>query len=192
LDDGYRKGGKGKGKFGEAEIEYKPDGIIASNVPAELNTLDALNRHFRKFGEVLKITVQAADGRAFVQFAQRGAAEAAVAAPVLEKPEITLAWAHGDKGKGKKGKGKDRPTHLDRPAAHAVLCANPEVEHRVNEQKRKRDEITNRRSALLGNLTEQLKMVMSKLNAEGLTEAKREALRAMILQIKEKNGQHQC
>ncbi|CAJ1342457.1 unnamed protein product, partial [Effrenium voratum] len=45
----------GKGKF---EEEGRSDGLILSNVPQEYNTLDALNRHFRQFGEVLKITSQ--------------------------------------------------------------------------------------------------------------------------------------
>lgn len=167
-----------------------PDGLIASNVPSELNTLDALNRHFRRFGEVLKITVHAGEGRAFVQFADRTAAEAAVGAPVLERSEIIMSWVQrGDKGKSKgkegKGKGKDRPTHLEKPAEHRVLCSNPEDQRRIDDHKRKRDEIHNQRASLLSKYTEQLKAIMTKLTPD-LSEAKRETLRSMILVIKEK------
>lgn len=197
LDTGYRKGwGKGKGKQtlvypgGELEVTEarapQPEGLIVGNVPSELNSMNVLNSYFRKFGEVLKITVQPSEGRAFIQFAERSAVEAAAGAPVLDRPEITLAFAQKEKGKGKKGKGKDRPTHLDKPAEHRVLCNDPEEQRRLDDHKRKRDEITNRRSALLSNLTDQLKSIMAKLNEEGVPEARREALTSLILQIKEK------
>ena len=41
--------------------------------------------------EVLKITSQASEGKAYVQFATRSAAEKAVQLPVLERPEIQVA-----------------------------------------------------------------------------------------------------
>jgi len=193
MDDGHRKGGKGKGKghFPDPEMEARhaqPDGLIVSNVPPESNTLDVLNRHFRQFGEVLKITVHAAEGRAFVQFADHGAADRACVVTLMNGTEITLAWAtRGDKGKGKaKGKGKDRPTHLDRPAEHRVLCSNPQEQKRIDDSKRKRDDIASRRNALLAAYTEQIKSIMSKLTGADVPEAKRELLRSMILQIKEK------
>lgn len=71
----------------------KSDGLVLSNVPPECNTLDALNRHFRSFGEVLKITSQVHESKAYVQFATRAAAEAAVQVPVLDRPEINFAGA---------------------------------------------------------------------------------------------------
>jgi len=191
LDDGsHRKGGKGKGAhlvgFEQEPFQAKPDGLIASNVPAELNTLDALNRHFRQFGEVLKITVQSGECKAFVQFAESSSADNAASAVVLGRPEITLAWAQREsKGKAK-GKGRERPTHLEKPAEHRVLCSNPDEQRRMDECKRKRDEISSRRTALLANLTEQLKKTMSKLNEANVPESKQEALRAIVLQIKEK------
>lgn len=189
----HRKGkGKGKGHYGEHDGEgrgHQPDGLVVSNVPAECNSLDVLNRHFRQFGEVLKITVHATEGKAFVQFADHGAAQSASAAPVLDQPEITMAWAARGEGKGKgkgKTKGKDRPSAIGFVAEHRVLCSNPEEQRRLDDNKRKRDDITSRRNTLLSQYTQQLQMIMAKLNVEGVSEAKRESLRSLILQIKGK------
>lgn len=193
LDAGYRPGGKNKckGSFGDFFFEPNsassrpPDGLMISNVPAELTTLDVLNRHFRQFGEVLKITTHASEGRAYVQFAERASAEAAAAAVVLDRPEITVSWAQRSKGKDK-GKGKDRPPHLDKPAENRTLCADPEEQRRLDANKRKRDEIASRRAALLASLTEQLKTIIAKLNAPDVPETRQEALNGMMLQIKAK------
>lgn len=205
LDADYRRGGKGKGAHiighvgplapGEREIVDvqrgpQPDGLMVERVPPELNSLDVLNRHFRQFGEVLKITIQVADGRAFVQFAERASAEAAAAAVVLGNPDIALSWVARGKGRGKGGKGKgdksERPMMIDRPIENRVLVSDPEEQRRLDESKRKRDEIHNRKAALLASYTEQMKVIMLKLNDANLPEAKQEAYRALLLQMKGK------
>mmetsp|Transcript_49494 Transcript_49494/g.91046 ORF Transcript_49494/g.91046 Transcript_49494/m.91046 type:complete len:711 (+) Transcript_49494:109-2241(+) len=201
MDDDHRRWGKGKGlpyghhlAPGEREIVDvqrgpQPDSLMVSSVPTELNTLDVLNRHFRQFGEVLKITIQVAEARAFVQFAERTSAEAAAAAEVLGRPDIVLSWAQRGKGKGKGGKGKAEKS--ERPIQHGpienrVLVSDPEEQRRLDESKRKRDEIHTRKSTLLANFTEQMKAIMVKLSDSSLPEAKREAYRSLLLQIKGK------
>jgi len=181
LDPGKGRKGKGKGDDPEGH-RGSPEGIVLSNVPKELNTLDVLNRHFRQFGEVLKITSQVAEGKAFLQFANRAAAEAALSVPVLDRPDIAVAWSLRPKGKGGSKGGKSS----DGPAENRVLCTDPEEQRKVNELKTKREELASRKTALLANLTSQMKVIMAKLHDPNVSEAKRETLRTLLLGLKEK------
>lgn len=157
-----------------------PDGIVVSNVPPELNTLDSLNRHFRRFGEVLKIVMQTAEGTAFVQFSDRAAAEAAVNTQVFDRNDIIIAWAPRIKGAAK-GRGR-----ASGPAENRVLVSNKEAHQKLEESKKRNEEITQRRNQLLGNLTEQMKTIMSKLQEKDIDDAKREAYQKLQLKIREK------
>jgi len=180
---GLNDGRKGKGREYGDEVRSLPDGLVVLNVPSEMNTLDILNRHFRQFGEVLKMTVHAQENKAFVQFGDRHAAEAAAAVPVLGRPEIGLAWARRPKGRTYNNKsGKGTPEKIE----NRVLVGNPEEQRRFDDAKRQRDELSTRKAVLLGNLTDQLKTIMAKLNDTTLTEAKRDTYRALLFQIKEK------
>jgi len=189
LDAGLRRGKNGHfGPYAEEPPRGSaPGGLIVSCIPPHLNTLDALNRHFRQFGEVLKITVQANEARASVQFSDRSAAEAATTVPVFDRPEIMLAWApKTSKGRGKVGGRNRNDVQHDKPAENRVLVADPGEQKRIDESKKKRDELTARKTQLLGNLTEQMKAIMTKLNDREITEEKREALRALMKTITEK------
>lgn len=165
---------------------------MAANIPEELNTLEALNRHFRQFGEIVKITTNSAEGKAFVQFKEFKSLEAALPAVVLEKPEITLtplARATPSKGKGKSpGKAAVRD---DRAAAapaadNHVLVSNPALQSKLDESKKKVDDIKAMKSKLLGALTEQMKTIMMKLREENVTEVKQEQLRTLLMEVKSK------
>jgi len=194
---GKGKKGKGRGKGGPPELEglrgsAQPDGLILSNVPEEVNNLDALNRHFRQFGEVLKITCQADQGKAFVQFAARESVEAASQAPVLNIPDISLAWSlrpikgKGEKGGSEKGKAKGSKDGRSRLVENRILCCDPEEQRKMDDSRAKRDELTSRKAALLSGLTEQMKTIMAKITDESVSEAKRETLRTLLLSLKEK------
>lgn len=197
LDASLGKGkkGKGRGKGGPPELEglrgsAQPDGLILSNVPEEVNNLDALNRHFRQFGEVLKITCQADQGKAFVQFAVRESVEAASQVAVLNNPDISLAWSlRPVKGKGEKGSEKGKAGSKGgngRPAENRTLCCDPEEQRKMDDSRAKRDELASRKAALLSGLTEQMKTIMAKITDESVSEAKRETLRTLLLSLKEK------
>lgn len=204
---GGRKGGGKKGCKGttmldegieaynrdRSQQQSLPDGLVVSGLPRELNTLDTLNRHFRIFGEVLKITIHASEGKASVQFANRQSAEAAAASRVLDRPEVSLAWAPRAKGKlkghdggkgfapgGKGGGGGDRPV------GNNVLVADPQEKSRWEEVKRRKDDIAAQKSQLLGKLTEQMKVIMGKLSDKDMPQAKRDMMRALLLQLKGK------
>lgn len=192
---GY-KGGKGSDFDGvETMRAVMSDGLIASNVPSELNTLDALNRHFRRFGEVLKISCDATEGRAFVQFADPASAETAANVPVLDSPDITLEWAPRPRGKGKGGHGSHNGKGgkgSDRFVENRVFVADPEEQRRQEESKRKRDEVSTKTAQLLGKFTEQMKTIMMKLSDPELTEAKRETLQNLLQTIKRQMDAVNC
>jgi len=190
--DASSRGGhwKGRGRAwgphdygGDNERSGPADGLMVSNLPTDLATLSVLNRHFRQFGEVLKITVQAEEGKAFVQFADASAVQGALLAPVLERQDIVLARVPRGKGRsGVKGRGKGDARLIE----NRVLHGNPDEQRRQGQQKLIRDEITSRKTQLLGGLTDQLKVIMAKLNGDGVTEAKKDALKAMLTSIKAK------
>merc|ERR1712130_668071 len=50
----------------------------------------------------------------------------------------------------------------------------------------KKEALAAQKSQLLGKLTEQMKTIMAKLNDKDLSEVKREAMRALLLQVKGK------
>lgn len=186
LDDDPRWKGRGKGSGpygGEESRPGLPDGLVVSKLPAELGSLSVLNRHFRQFGEVLRITVQAEEGRAFVQFADRDAVEAALGVPVLERADLVLQRAPRA-GKGKcKGKGKGDKGVF---AENRVLCANPEDQRKADDAKQKRESIAAKKAQLLGGLTDQMKTLMGKLTDPTVPEAKRDLFRKLMEQIKGK------
>jgi len=183
----YGKGRKGKGKaFSDDGV--RADALILSNVPAEVNTLDALNRHFRQFGEVLKITSHLEQGKASIQFANREAAEAAAALAVFNNPDISMAWSlrparSKGEGKGEKGKASGKAKGL---TENRILCCDPEEQRKLTEAKSMKDELVSRKAALLGSLTEQMKTIMGKLQDDSISEEKRDTLRALLMSIKAK------
>jgi hypothetical protein len=154
--------------------------------------MDSLNRHFRQFGEVRKLTVKSAEGKAYVQFASRVAADMAFNVPVLGNHGISLAWemrpqrsSKGGKGRGRHAK-RNEPERLEKPIDHRVLCVNPDDQRKLDDARRRRDEIHDRKAKLLAGFTEQMKAIMERLNDKSVSEAKRDILRNLALQIKAK------
>jgi len=166
--------------------------LVVANIPEDQNTLPALNSHFRQFGEVLKITVHPEEGKASVQLADRAAAEAAANEPVMGNRDITLAWAQrpGSKGKGESkgcGKGaKGSPGPMDKVAENRVLLGNPEEQQKLDESRKRREEVTKRKAALISSVTDQMKGIMVKMQAPGLPEAKKAAYKDLLHKLKGK------
>ncbi|KAK4727044.1 hypothetical protein R3W88_031961 [Solanum pinnatisectum] len=73
--------------------------LFVRGIPQKDNKLDALLSHFKKFGEVIDIHIPLSGDRAFVQFAKREEAEAALKAPdaVMGNRFIKLLWANRDR-----------------------------------------------------------------------------------------------
>ncbi|XP_068637278.1 zinc finger CCCH domain-containing protein 27-like isoform X2 [Aristolochia californica] len=72
--------------------------LFVNGIPLKNNRRDTLFSHFRKFGEVVDIHIPHNSEKAFVQFARREEAEAALKAPdaVMGNRFIKLWWANRD------------------------------------------------------------------------------------------------
>lgn len=166
------------------------DGILVSNLPPELRSMNALHHHFRRFGEILKLTIQNAEGKAFVQFADQSSAEAAKNEPVLGCGSVEINFVLRDRAKRGCGRGRARGRGESGPSAppegiqNRVLVTDPEERRRVEDATRKKDEISSRKRELQQQLTEQLKVLMVKLQDKELSEDRRESYKALLLKIK--------
>eukprot|EP01114_Cavostelium_apophysatum_P015598 TRINITY_DN4283_c0_g1_i3.p1 TRINITY_DN4283_c0_g1~~TRINITY_DN4283_c0_g1_i3.p1 ORF type:complete len:705 (-),score=209.05 TRINITY_DN4283_c0_g1_i3:128-2242(-) len=69
--------------------------LAIANIPADLNTIDKLNGHFKAFGTVTNIQVKPALERAFIQFSSNEEAQSALNSPeaVLGNRFIKIFWA---------------------------------------------------------------------------------------------------
>ncbi|CAM6095719.1 unnamed protein product [Calypogeia fissa] len=88
-------GGRGSTGFGTERAQRT---LYVSFIPPSSNRTEQLLAHFQKFGEVLDIRIPTHSDRAFVQFARREDAEAALTAPdaVIGNRFIRLSWANRD------------------------------------------------------------------------------------------------
>eukprot|EP00435_Cladocopium_sp_Y103_P069990 s5_g34.t1 len=99
----------------------------------------------------------------------------------LRFEQLEEAWLLRPKGKGS-SKGKSD----GRPAENRILCTDPEEQRKIEDMKIKREEVASRKTALLANLTNQIKAIMAKISDASVSEAKRETLRTLLLGLKEK------
>jgi len=77
-------------------FKSKPrDLLVITNIPNELNTIDCLNEHFKKFGTVVNIQVQPHLNRAYVQYSSYSEALKLFRSPeaVLGNRFIKVFWA---------------------------------------------------------------------------------------------------
>ncbi len=81
--------------------------VIVNNIPPERCDVDSINSHFRQFGRVLNIKVQANRHSAVIEFSER--AEAVLALDSADfpfgEPNVAVRWGKGGSG-GKGGGGK--------------------------------------------------------------------------------------
>merc|ERR1712008_207020 len=87
---------------------HMADGILVCNLPPELRTMNALHHHFRKFGEILKLSIDTAEGKAFVQFADQSFAEAAKNEPVLGCTSVEIRSVLRERRGCGRGRGSGR------------------------------------------------------------------------------------
>eukprot|EP00746_Dinoflagellata_sp_MGD_P008735 gnl/MRDRNA2_/MRDRNA2_117533_c0_seq1.p1 gnl/MRDRNA2_/MRDRNA2_117533_c0~~gnl/MRDRNA2_/MRDRNA2_117533_c0_seq1.p1 ORF type:complete len:600 (-),score=159.12 gnl/MRDRNA2_/MRDRNA2_117533_c0_seq1:41-1615(-) len=170
--------------------EYKllmADGLVVNNVPPELLSMAPLHRHFRRFGEIMKLTIHDAEGRAFVQYAEQPAAEAAKQEVVLDCPDIEVSWVKRKTKGGAKGRLKEKGQMApDGSYMPRVLISDPEERKKFESATQKRGEVELKKRELLQQYTKQLQTVLAKLQEPGLSEEKRESYNAILVKIKEK------
>lgn len=70
--------------------------ICVMGVPQEMNTIEQLNEHFKRFGNILNIVIKQDTQTAFIKFAEHPSAVAAIESPdaVFGNRFIRVNWAH--------------------------------------------------------------------------------------------------
>eukprot|EP00929_Paragymnodinium_shiwhaense_P048390 TRINITY_DN24471_c0_g3_i2.p1 TRINITY_DN24471_c0_g3~~TRINITY_DN24471_c0_g3_i2.p1 ORF type:complete len:783 (+),score=240.41 TRINITY_DN24471_c0_g3_i2:237-2585(+) len=154
--------------------------LVANQVPPRHLDFDILNEYFSHFGPVVSLKLNPARHECTVSFGSREHAAAALAKPVLSEPGIILRpfRAHGA-----------HPTAPSMPvgAGGSSSSRHLQLENgKALEKKRLTSELTVKRQQMLHQFTEQLKLLMSKMNDPKLSDTSREKYQALMTQIREK------
>ncbi|CAJ1431666.1 unnamed protein product, partial [Effrenium voratum] len=165
--------------------------VVVMQVPPSLNKMDVLNEYFGRFGPVSSLQINQMRHEAIVTFSRMEDAEEALRFPVLNDPSIGLRpW----RAKAGQRAPDDVPTETA-PMAHSlvvpsvplVASGNMTLESgKILEAKRKREELQDRRKALLSSLTDQLKAVLARINDPATSDRNREQLQTILASIKDK------
>ncbi|CAJ1355865.1 unnamed protein product [Effrenium voratum] len=142
--------------------------VVVMQVPPSLNKMDVLNEYFGRFGPVSSLQINQMRHEAIVTFSRMEDAEEALRFPVLNDPSIGL-----------------RPWRAKEPdSEHQMTCQLRSG--KILEAKRKREELQDRRKALLSSLTDQLKAVLARINDPATSDRNREQLQTILASIKDK------
>lgn len=166
--------------------------LTIGSIPKELNTLDQLNTHFSKFGEVVNIEVFPQYGKANVQFSDHQSAQDAISSPdsVLGNRFIKIYWSPPEKGDGNVREYQQTP-RPPKPEKRKPIA--PEQTKYVSEeykQKMEEEEKVNKekREALqekINTCKESLNEVYARLNGEELEDDVRDELQKKKFELKE-------
>jgi len=166
--------------------------IVVMQVPPSVNKMDVLNEYFGRFGPVSSLQINQVRHEAIVTFSRLEDAEEAMRFPVLNDPSIGLRpW----RGKAGQRAPDDVPVEATPPIVNTpvvpsipiIASGNMTLESKgVLEAKRKREELQDRRKALLSSLTEQLKAVLSRISDPATSDRNREQLQTILANIKDK------
>eukprot|EP00404_Azadinium_spinosum_P011659 CAMPEP_0180518048 /NCGR_PEP_ID=MMETSP1036_2-20121128/54873_1 /TAXON_ID=632150 /ORGANISM="Azadinium spinosum, Strain 3D9" /LENGTH=191 /DNA_ID=CAMNT_0022530147 /DNA_START=19 /DNA_END=591 /DNA_ORIENTATION=- len=171
-----------------------------------MNNMDVLNEYFGQFGSVTAVHINPSRHEAIVTFTKSEDAEEALKWPVLNDPSIGLRPWRSKAGQRGPTDGPllevvttvsgGAPASGGGAAASTPAAGSFEAEqkprHMVLEsggllvKKRQRDELQDRRLALLGTLTNQLKVVMTRISDPKITEKQREQLQTILNSLKDK------
>lgn len=161
--------------------------IVVMQVPPSLNKMDVLNEYFGRFGPVSSLQINQMRHEAIVTFSRMEDAEEALRFPVLNDPSIGLRpW----RPKAGQRAPDDVPGEANAPVVPSIpiiASGNMTLESAsVLEAKRKREELQDRRKALLSSLTDQLKQVLARINDPSTSDRNREQLQTILANIKDK------
>jgi RNA-binding protein 26 len=97
--------------------------LLIANIPQDLNSIERLHNHFKKFGTIVNIQVKLSSSKAFVQFSQHSEAEQALQSPeaVFGNRFIKVFWS-------------SRFQHDNYPRPHHQQQGAPNVNPHVNPQ----------------------------------------------------------
>ncbi|CAE7894835.1 unnamed protein product [Symbiodinium sp. KB8] len=162
--------------------------IVVMQVPPGVNKMDVLNEYFGRFGPVSSLQIN----QAIVTFSRMEDAEEALRYPVLNDPSIGLRPWRAKAGQRAPDDvpAEVSPTIVNAPVVPSIpiiASGNMTLEsNRVLEAKRKREELQDRRKALLSSLTDQLKAVLARISDPQTSERNREQLQTILANIKDK------
>ena len=85
--------------------------VYVCGIPEALQTIDALNGYFKRFGQITNLKIMPNSRNAFVSFANRAQAVACLDCPdpPMGEPRILVKWANNDRGGGGGGGKGKRP-----------------------------------------------------------------------------------
>lgn len=151
--------------------------LVVQRLPAHLNRRDVLSDYFGMFGLVKSVHPNSACSEAVVTFAHPDHAKAAMSRYVFNDPSIYLQLWKGQSASRAAASSFAESASANMTLSPADIAAN---------KRRARDEIDEKRKALLYNLTEQLKAILAKVADPNVTEKNKEALQAMMETIQKK------
>lgn len=166
--------------------------IVVMQVPPGVNKMDVLNEYFGRFGPVSSLQINQVRHEAIVTFSRMEDAEEALRYPVLNDPSIGLRPWRAKAGQRAPDDvpAEVSPTIVNTPVVPSIpiiASGNMTLEsNRVLEAKRKREELQDRRKALLSSLTDQLKAVLARISDPQTSERNREQLQTILANIKDK------
>lgn len=139
--------------------------LIISSIPDE-TTLDALYKHFIKFGNIVNIMIKLHSHKAFVQFEQTESAKVALHSPdaVLGNRFIKLGWAKTK---------PELPVNAAAPA-HALMLNKPTSAQDLAEKVKELTAVVQKKNELLNQQITLYKDILSKI--DNIKEATKEKL----------------
>lgn len=185
---------------------------MAERVPPTANNMDVLNEYFGTFGPVVALQVNHSRHEAIISMARVEDAEEALRWPVLNDPSIGLRPWRSKAGQRAPHEAPEAyvPPALGQPALAAFAppgapASHPAVADGVApsaptsgsynvvldlgqglQKRQQREEIEGKRKALLQSLTDQLKLVMTKISDSKTDEKGKEKLQGILTAIKDK------
>jgi len=185
---------------------------VAERVPPTANNMDVLNEYFGTFGPVVALQVNHSRHEAIISMARVEDAEESLRWPVLNDPSIGLRPWRSKAGQrspheapeayvppafGQPQQAAFAPASVGAPAPHPIVAdmgvtsapasGNVVLDLGQGLQKRQqREELEGKRKALLQSLTDQLKLVMTKISDPKTDEKGKEKLQGILTAIKDK------
>lgn len=139
--------------------------LIVSSIPDDA-TMDALYRHFKKFGNVLNIMIKYHSHKAFVQYEHTESAKAALHSPdaVLGNRFVQVGWVRA----------KHEAPAASAPPSHSLILNKPE---NVNEKVKELTAMVQKKNDLLQQQLNMYRMIFVKIDAmKEMTKEKMELL----------------
>lgn len=168
--------------------------LVAERLHPSVNNTSVLNEYFGRFGTVSSIVNNHRRNEAIITFRRMEDAEEALRWPVLNDRSVLLRpWSNKKAGRADSHEASSSVAVAASPPAIAETPAvawpsgNATLEDgKVAENSKKKQDVEDKRNKLLQSLTDQLKIIMTKLTSPKTTDKNKEALQSLLDSIKGK------